>query len=340
MYDLFTESHMTDMDAAQYHIENAMAYVEMLADPSLMIFSEASTPAEAEQKATIGFIESIKKAVANIIEMIKDAISNITTFVQFQFLSKDDKEKYRKFREVVKSDPELKNTKVTIVAWKEYEAVYEAALKKAEARKHIINTEMANTIYEEMKSNVQALMGTGTKAGTRAATSVTLDMAMDIADQSSYAAKALKYALDKELVSMEAIANTLGDKRADKFKSHVDTAAKATIWHRLKVKILKHKTNTVNKVGKKYMKKIMSFSNFKNGKLPKGKAPVSAGSIARGMLMNPTLTRDVIGADTVGDGLSAGIKGAYNAKRFEYDAKRAVRKTMKGVKRNKAFWLG
>ena len=328
------------MILSQFYLEEVDALLEMEQSSFELGFFESGDDSTPDQSFIHRAIESTKKAIKSLIEAIQGIIEKFTDFVKYLFMSPEDKARFNELRKMVREDPELAGIKVSIRMWKEYEKAYEEALKKAEAEsKGSRSSEVLDTIIGAVEDEIAALGPMIQEVGARGVTSVTLQMAVDLADQNVIVAKGIKAALDAEVVELKNIEDSLGADKAEKFRKDIETAARNTWFHRAKVRIFKHKTNTFSKLCKHYGNKLLSFTNYKKGGVPDGRALVDGGSIIRGIAKNHKTVVDAVGgADGVMKTAAVAANAAISAKTLEHDAKKTIKQVKKSIKQTQNYF--
>jgi hypothetical protein len=328
------------MDKAYYYLQEAESYMSLIVDVSLAdAFFESTDDVKDtianNQKATTGAMGAIRNAFRAIIDAIKKLLERFTDFIKTGFMSKERREQYKEFRQAVAADPELANTRVTIKDFKEYEANYDKALKELDALAAQDSDEskeetdkkvnvILQALEETVKDSAAGAVDTAKKAATRGATSLSIKAALELADGNATVAKAIKLALDKEIIKLEDIEKELGEKNAAKFEKKINNYARNGIIHRAKVFVLRKKQNSFMSVAKSQLDTLLSYTNVSkgtDGKLKKadGKAIINKDSIINGAISHPKLTSDIVG----------GPKNAANIALATYKSKRASEKAKK-----------
>ena len=285
------------MREAEYYLMEAQFCIDSFVDVSLAeaFFEdtdEAKEKITTNEKAKTGALGALKKLFDRLVQLVKDCIDKLTTFFQTRYMDADEKKRYLEFKQMVKNDPELKNKKVTVIDFREYEKAYDAALKaiEEEAKKE-------NPTEEAMKKIMDELTDTIKHIAERAALSVTMDTAIEIADKNTMCAKGINLALQHENVLLNEIRKELGDARAYKFEKKIDKLSKKGLLHMWRIRLFHRKEATLEAILKKEKNRILSYTNIDKDrhKLKKGKSPVSAGSILKGAAQHPTLFSDAVG---------------------------------------------
>lgn len=281
------------------YLVEAQTYIDSYIDISLAdsFFEETEKDTETIEhndsvlkKAT----EAIKKAVQALIKMVKDTLEKIQVFVKDRWLTADERRRFKEFKEMVKSDPELAKQKVTIMDFREYEKLYDEAIKKLEeeAKKEEPSDEVGEEIVSNLAKKIADLTNKGKDVATRAAMAVTLRTALDIADRNALCAKAIKLALDEELISLQNVEKELGKRESNKFKRKIDWYAKDGWLHRFKVKTLQKKELTLAACLRDQKNKLLAFAKTdENGNI----TGVNAKTVARGMYKNSDITTKALG---------------------------------------------
>lgn len=334
------------MDEALYYLMEAQEYIDSFVDISVAdsFFEEtdeAKETNENNEKAKVGAVGSLKKAFQAMINAIKGLIEKISDFFQTRALTKEERERYAEFKRMIKEDPEFAKQKVTIADWREYEKAYEEALKQLEeeAKKPDPKNEVIDIVIKKLTEELAAIGKEGTDAAGRAAMSVTLSTAVDIADQNVTCAKAINYALRNELISLEQIEATLGKEEAAKFDKKIQAAAKNGWLHRARVRIFKHKERTFEAIIKKQFNNLLSFTNIKDGKIQDGKKIVDSDSMTRGILKNRQLVVDTVGGKDKANQLAKDMATtAAKAKLAKFKAQHEVKKRKKEYDDLKTFF--
>lgn len=334
------------MDEALYYLLEAQSFIDSFVDISLAdsFFEDTDEAKDAvahNEKAKTGAIASLKKAFHAMIEAIKNIINNIADFFRTRALTPEEKKRYEEFKQMVKSDPDFAKQKITIDDWKEYEKAYDEALKEleAEANKPNPSSEIIDKVVAELTEKIKGLADKGKGVAGRAAMSVTLSTAVDIADQNATCAKAINLALKQELISLEDIEKTLGADAAAKFEKKIERAAKNGFLHRARVRIFKHKERTFEAIIKKQYKNLLSFTNIKNGKVKDGKAVIDGGSVVNGIVKNKKTVDDALGGSGETVKLAKNIaSGAVKAKMAQHRIVKKAKEAKKEADDFKTFW--
>ena len=291
------------MDLSYMYLAEAQRHIDAFIDVPLsdFIFEETGEKRrinDENEKHRKGALNSLKMAFKKLIDIVKTLIDNTRNFFKEKFMSKDERESLNKLREKLKNHPEFKNAKITAYNFRDYEKLYDAAMKKleAEANKKDPRVEACEAIIKEAWDKVTTMMAS---AGERAATTVAIDVALDIADKNQQCAKALDAALKTELISLEKIESTLGKDEAVKFANKAEKLANAGWIHRLKIALLSKKQKTLTAIMKKHVNKLLSFTTIVDNKTRDGENEplVTSKSLLRGATKNAHLLKNTFKRD-------------------------------------------
>jgi hypothetical protein len=313
------------MDEAYFYLREAQAYIDSFIDISLEdSFFEATEEAKKaninNQKATTGALGALKNAFDALIELVQTIISSIGNFFKSLF-SGSERKQYDDLRKKIKNNPELGKQRVKVEDFEEYDKCYEQALKELEneLKKDDPSVENSNAIVEKLQASLEKL---ATEKASRVAYVTTLDTALDIADRNTTLAKAMNYALEKELINLEDVRKKLGDKEVDKFEKKMKKLSNAGIIHRIYVNTIKKKENSLEGVLKRQAKRLLDFTNISNGKFKEGEAIVNKGSVIKGALKHPVYTTKVLGGPENAANLAkSNVSNAINSKYVKDDLK-------------------
>lgn len=184
---------------------------------------------------SVGFL---KKAINAVKEMIKRIVDSVTTFFQTMFMGKDEKDKFKKFKEAVKNDPEFAGKKVTVKDFRDISKRYQEALNVIDngiAATQKAKADKAAQIAEQVTNKAQAILK-GVGDTTKAVFSV--DTALRLAEGNRSIAKWINSKLNEESYAMRYIESQLGNERARDFKKRVESSTKLLSLHRMKVMVL------------------------------------------------------------------------------------------------------
>ena len=267
---------------------------------------------------------AIARAYDKMITLLKQIMAAFKEFFTGK-VSENEREELNRLRKRVKVDKELAKKEVEIKNFKVYEDVYDEALKKCdeEIKKEQPSESAVDDITQFLTAKLKEIEDAATPAAKRVAMKATLDVALDIANANELSAKAINEAMKRELIDLEDVRNTLGDKYADKFERKIHKYANLGIisgkLHELKISILDRKRNTLQGIIKSQVKKLLSFTNIKNGKVEDGKTVVDKKSLIKGVMKHPSAYGTV--------------RGGYDKLGDDIKAVGSVKRTLKGGKR-------
>lgn len=300
-----------------------------LADAFFEETDEAKDIVKNNEKFYTKAINAVKNAITVLIRKVNELIDRMANFFKSQFMSADEKARFKKFKEKVKSNPELAKTRVTVEDFRQYEKVYDEALKKleAEANKPFPSNEAAQAIVETLGKELERISATASDVGKRAAMSMTLSTAIDVAEANITCAKAINAGLKLELISLKEIEKELGSKEVAKFEKKIEKLSKKGFLHRWKIKVFHKKEATLEGILRKQVKKILSFTNIDSKGKTNGKPIIDGDSIMKGAIKNPKLVIDAAG------GPKEAVKLAKMASDTAIEVNRAKKSAKKFKKR-------
>lgn len=334
------------MDEALYYLMEARSCIDSFVPVSFVdsFFEETDEVKEANEqneKAKNGAIQYLKKAFQSLIKAVRDMIESFADFFKSRALSSEERERYKDFKKMIKSNPDIGKQKVTIADWRAYEKAYDEALKEleAQAQKNSPLKETADAIIEKLEKKIDDMSDEAKAIASRAALTVTLDTAVDIADQNVTMAKAINFALKNELIKLEDIEKSLGNEEAAKYNKKIETAAKNGLLHRMRVRIFKHRNRTFKAIIRNQFNKLLSFTNIKDGTLKDGKDVVDKVSVAKGIIKNRhTIVNAVGGKENAAKIAKELAKSSVASASAKSKLDKAVRKAEKKQKRASKEW--
>lgn len=330
-----------ELDLSLYYLMEAQgfadAYLEIpLADSFFEASESIKKVNENNEKARKGANNSLAKAIEVLINSIKKCINNFTKFLSESYMDKKEKAQYDEFKAYVKKHPEFAKKNITFEDFKAYEKAYDEALKgiQKEIDSENPSKEKIDQIMENLNKSTDSIASSAKGMGNRAVASMTIDTALKIADSNALTAKAINYALNNELISLEGIEKALGKDDTEKFKKKIDSYARNGFAHRAKVAILRKKSQTLTSIMEKQKKTLLSFTNLdKDLNVKDGKKIIDSRSVAKGAFLHPKLTSDTVGGaegakDLAAKAISTGMKG-YKSKRKVKDLERDLNDAIK-----------
>ena len=210
-----------------------------------MIF-EASDTATSEKisqnaltgKKSVGFIRQAINAVISVITKLVDSISD---FIARITMGDDERNRLKEFERKLAEDPKLKNKKVSVKDFRKINARYDELLNKVESEIRAVKADENHSINDTVREVAEF-----TKNTVNAATTiVAADTALKMADSNIEMAKKLSAMLNNDKAIMANLSKQLGEKDATKFKKEIDAASKNTFLHKVKVKLFRHKYDSL-----------------------------------------------------------------------------------------------
>ena len=115
---------------ATYDIYQSEKYISAWREPTAVekFFEDANTPDSNEVIANNGNKAQGDGFIMRAIKKIRSAISALIERIRTIFLSKEEREKYEKFKEMAANNPEFANKKVTVSDYRKITSMYQQAL--------------------------------------------------------------------------------------------------------------------------------------------------------------------------------------------------------------------
>lgn len=211
------------MDLCMSYLYEASKLVEEYTEIDLYrsVF-EAGDVAVVEQKNekiksdSRNLLQKAVDVIKSIINKAKQLISNCLAW----FTSSDeDKDKFKKFRDECAANPEFANMKISLTNWKEIEKAYAEAINSAEAEYKAIKDDEASA----REGKLNDIMNKLKKTTTAATTSITVEAALRMAQDSQVNASRIKTALDLDLGLINKLESEIGEKETKKFKKKINS---------------------------------------------------------------------------------------------------------------------
>lgn len=199
---------------------------------------EKITKNEETANKTTGFVQ---KAINAVIKLIAKVLRPIQEFIARFTMSGKEREAYEKFKAAMEKDPKLKNRKISVLDFRKINATYDSLLKEIEQNIKSVKANESHSIDEITDKVTKFLSGTSSAV----AVIVGADLALKMADSNIEMAKKLKNLLENENSVMKTLSETLGKKDAANLKKEIDAAAKNTMLHQLKVRLFRHKYDSL-----------------------------------------------------------------------------------------------
>ena len=326
-----------------------------------LIFEAAENPETAEKvakneataKKSVGFV---RKAIDAVIEMIKRVFEAIGDFINRCTMKGDEREAFMAFKEAMRKDPSLKNKKITVRDFRKINKEYDNILAEIDQNIRALKSNENHPI-EELTKKVGDFLKNTTGAVTA---TVGAELAIKMADSNIDAAKGLRLLLKQDTGILESLSKSLGKKNTEKLQKEINAAAKRTILHRLKVKVFRHKYDTLGDcvssvisacthAGFRDISEIKSDmkqlkKDYKDGKITrnqyelllnsyKGEKEKAKENMKSSMNLDAKVLANENLAPIAKSAVSAAVKGAIDAKKDKIkqkrDDKRKAKKTEK-----------
>ena len=315
------------MDEIAMYLREAYMYIAEMKETTLSdIFFENMIGAEddPQEKASSGALNSLKKAFQKLIDFVKNMIEKISNNIRNLFASKSEKEDYQKAKKNIQENPEIANMTVETTDFSKYEKIYDDGIKELddEMKKDEPDIARVQEVMDKVSDQIQDLDGARNEVAKKAAMTVTMKMLVKIADRDVECAKAINHALNSQLLNINKAEKILGKSETAKYKKQIKRYADNCLFHRAKAKLLGYKHATLEKISKKQIKTILSFTNLdenlniKNGK----KFAVTPVSAVKGAIKHPKLTYDVLKGGTGIRAYKAAKQGSGIQESAEYES--------------------
>lgn len=215
------------MDIVLRYIKEAESYLDLYNENSLDITFEASASekidiAKNNNDVSEKSVSSMKKAIAKIREMIKALLNGVRDFVDKLFMSSQEKEIFKKFEELMKSNPEYGNQKITVNDFRKMNNVYDQAIKMAE---DAMKKEKDPTFSDEIKEFIK-------KALPGVVTTIGIWGAVKLAQSNKNMGKVMSSQLKNLDGVMAKVEKNVGEKATKDFKKEIKKAGNDTFWAR------------------------------------------------------------------------------------------------------------
>lgn len=178
------------------------------------------------------------RAINALKKMISALINKISDFIQRMFMSKEEKARFEKFKQLAASDPDLKNKKITVKDFRKINAKYQDTLNKIDKQITAVerqsDEEAARTVEQ-----VQELANNVVKGIKDSATTIfSVDMALRLAENSRDVAGWIQKKLQQENGIIENLEKQIGKERTADFQKRIKSSTRKLSLHRIKVWVL------------------------------------------------------------------------------------------------------
>lgn len=305
-------------------------YVEISDLDAIMEATDKAKEANSNnEKAGGGALNAIKNAIQSLINMVKNSIGAVVNFIQEAFMSRDQRAKFNAFKQKAAKDKRYAGKKIRVSDFREYEKQYDNAISRIDKiYRNGGSADEAEAVMAELNGTLRNLKKAAKGGASAGVTTMTLQAALELADRNMVAAKGIQKALESENGLLQAIADSVGDKEAARFKKKVDNYARDGVFHRMKVNLLCRKQKDLVAVGQSLIKNITSFFKVDAA----GNVSVTKGSFMNGVYRNAgTINAVMKGANPDGEKPSVknlmgralhGANTARKANDFVNDAKK------------------
>ena len=299
-------------------------YVEISDLDAIMEATDKAKEANSNnEKAGGGALNAIKNAIQSLINLVKNSISAVVNFIQEAFMSRDQRAKFNAFKQKMAKDKRYAGKKIRVSDFREYEKQYDNAISRIDKiYRSGGSADEAEAVMAELNGTLRNLKKAAKGGASAGVTTMTLH-----ADRNMVAAKGIQKALESENGLLQAIADSVGDKEAARFKKKVDNYARDGVFHRMKVNLLCRKQKDLVAVGQNLIKNITTFFKVDAA----GNVSVTRGSFMTGVYRNAdTINAVMKGANPDGEKPSVtrlmgralrGANAARKANDFVNDAK-------------------
>jgi|GEM_PF-4564486 len=215
-------------------------------------------------------VEKLKKALAALKDFFNRLVDSIKNFIDLRKMDKAEKEAYYAFKEAVKKDPSLKDTKITV---RDYSQVLEEYSKDMAEYGRVFE-KYYTTPTDELSDRLSDILESGMKKtgdlAKAAPTSMSIEASLRMAAGNKKYAKELANQLKNDKATMEALEKRLGEKNAKKIEKDIKSLQHTISFTRLKMKLTHRAAKTLDEatfgVYEDVSKGIYDASEFINGK--------------------------------------------------------------------------
>lgn len=249
----------------------------------------------AENAATEKSRNWLIKAFTTIKNALAKMFSGIKDFIDRMFLSKEEKEKLEKLEDLIKQNPEMANTKITV---KDYRKIYseidkmyaelEQAAREVEANKDKPVDKLLKRVGEFLGKNVNVV-----------GTAVTADTAMKLMAHDRGLASQIAFALNRNGTVMTQLIDTLGKEDAEKYRKKANMYAKKHSIFAAMSRLTKKKYDTVEDALKSTMSSLST------------QIPLGTGTVGKAMKNNhdTNITRKSVNKGAAKGSLLGALRG-------------------------------
>ena len=191
-------------------------------------------------------VEKLKKALAALKDFFNRLVDSIKNFIDLRKMDKAEKEAYYAFKEAVKKDPSLKDTKITV---RDYSQVLEEYSKDMAEYGRVFE-KYYTTPTDELSDRLSDILESGMKKtgdlAKAAPTSMSIEASLRMAAGNKKYAKELANQLKNDKATMEALEKRLGEKNAKKIEKDIKSLQHTISFTRLKMKLTHRAAKTLD----------------------------------------------------------------------------------------------
>lgn len=244
---VFADIDRSKIDDCLYYLLEADHFYRELVEihPYDVLFeSEQGKEAEAHNNQVIKKTKgSLRKAVDALIALIKNIGEMVSNFIREVFMSGEEHKRYEAYKRALQENPELRNCKVTVKDFREYEKYYDSLINQVDQKIREVKGGKETDIEKFIKEISAKSIGDV----SRAAKVITLDALLNICANSKEYAQHINKQLKENEAACEAIRKTLGDENTNKYLKDVDMYATSKLisLKRIKANLYRKKCNTM-----------------------------------------------------------------------------------------------
>lgn len=256
--------YLDEFDYHMHMVESCLnACVEI--DPFLEIF-EAKKPEVQKQQVnnqqnTASSASHLQKAFDALKKFFNSIVTSISNFISKLFMSKEEKAKFEAFKQKCAQDPNLKNKKITVATFRQYEGEYKKLM--ADAQKAA--DDLVAGREAEDGPIISRLKEFGNKIGNAAkaaAVTVGIDAACNYASGNQSFAQLASFTLRSQSGAMEQLENVIGKKAAKATVKELDKLSRAG---RLRRWIMETSGKVCHTTGEAFGKTMDELKKLSNG---------------------------------------------------------------------------
>lgn len=248
------------MDIVLKYITEAQMYLK---DYESNQFDEMVTESNREEiseklKNNIGSqeksVSSMKKAFSKLKEMIRTIMSSIRDFFDKMFINGREKEQFEKYNEMLKNDPNMAQTKITVQDFRKLNKVYDDAIKMAnDARAKEMEPSYSEKIMDMVKKALPAVV-----------TTIGMGAALKLASNNQTVAQVFNKQLKEQDGVVSELERLVGKKDTSNFKKKMDKATRDGWWARFTTSLIGKKAKANKEASNSISSAIMKVIKAKS----------------------------------------------------------------------------